>query len=124
MSTDEAGFEVLKGSEDSKVSSQLYNEKAFVISKGFVKTALQRSPKGFADIVGWLYFHQSGPGLLNQIIEKSSALSGESSVADTPSQLEIYSLGPHGKLSAGALVLLRRNLEWLIEYRREIRTTS
>lgn len=111
---DEAGFEVLIGAAESQVSSALYSEKAYVVSKAFVKTALSDPPQGLGDTIDWLYLRPSpqGPMLLRRVVEDSRRLlpenieiatsSGETSLAERP--------GSPAKLSAGALILLRRNL--------------
>ena len=112
--TDEAGFDVLIGSAESQVPSAVYSEKVYVMSKAFVKTALSAPPQGLEDVVGWLYLTPSphGPTLLHRVVEDSRRLlpenmnvasaSGETSLAEKPS--------PSIKLSAGALIVLRRNL--------------
>jgi len=91
-----------------------------VVSKAFVKTALSDPPQGLGDVIDWLYLRPSpeGPMLLRRVVEDSRRLlpenietattSGDSSVAKRP--------GDSSKLSAGASILLRRNLASLEVY--------
>lgn len=106
------------GSEDSKIPSALYNEKVYVMSKGFVKTALSTPPQGLEDIVRWLYLpsKQPGPQLLERIVKDSHALLPETNSTSVNPELAAEQDGgveAGARLSAGALILLRRNLEWL-----------
>ncbi|KZF25308.1 hypothetical protein L228DRAFT_244114 [Xylona heveae TC161] len=66
----EAGFDILVGSEDSQVSSNHYTERAFVLSRGFIKHALQHPTHGLQDVVHWLYLspHPQAPKLLRAAI--------------------------------------------------------
>ena len=110
------------GSEDSRVAAQMYSEKSYVMAKGFVKQALSSPPQGLADVLDRLYISQSGPRLLDRIIDDCQQLSGRPSVrSDTEHEdndahgREVTWAGSTKRLSAGALVLLRRHLEWLVE---------
>ena len=118
------------GSDDTRVSSRIYSEKAFVVAKGFVKAALSNPPGGLLDVVDWLYRVQSGPRLLDQIIRDCRKLS-ERPLAASPAQppednampldddsttMEDSWAKSTGMLSTGALVLLHRHMEWLAEY--------
>ena len=117
---DEAGFDVLIGSAESQVPSSLYSEKAYVMSKGFIKTALTTMPHGLADVVQWLYLtSQPGPQLLRRVVDDSKKLLANktttSAFGSAPDEL-----GERGstraKLSTGASILLRRNVEWLEDF--------
>lgn len=91
------------------------------MSKAFVKTALSDPPQGLGDIIDWLYLRPppQGPALLRRVVEDSRRLlpenmeiataSGEASLAEQPSDST--------RLSAGALILLRRNLAWLEDFK-------
>lgn len=117
-STDEAGFDVLIGSADSRIPSELYTEKVYVLSKAFIKTALLLPPEGLDGVIKWLYLTspEPGPRLLRRVVEDSEALLPESHAAnaidEARSQTNESAPGTT-KLSAGALILLRRNLVWL-----------
>lgn len=88
------------------------------MSKGFVKTALSTPPQGLEDIVRWLYLpsKQPGPQLLERIVKDSHALLPETNSTSVNPELAAEQDGgveAGARLSAGALILLRRNLEWL-----------
>lgn len=118
--TDEAGFDVLIGSAESQVPSSLYSEKAYVMSKGFIKTALATMPHGLADVVQWLYLtSQPGPQLLRRVVNDSKKLLANnpttSANGSAPDDMEEMSSN-RAKLSTGASILLRRNVEWLEDF--------
>jgi ubiquitin-conjugating enzyme E2 O len=119
--TDEAGFDVLVGSADSRIPSQLYTEKVYVLSKAFIKTALTSPLQGLDGIIKWLYLTspEASPRLLRRVVEDSEALLPETSTANVVDEVRSLrdepTLGPT-RLSAGALILLRRNLVWLKDY--------
>lgn len=71
----EAGYEALVGTEESKRASALYTERIFLRAKGFLVTALadpMSAPglKGLKDVVEWLYAAPSGPQLLSAVIKE------------------------------------------------------
>lgn len=114
---DEAGFDVLVGSAESQVPSALYSEKVFVMSKGFIKTALTNAPQGLADIVQWLYYSsQPGPRLLRRVVDDSKKLLANmittSAVGSASGEMDERGF-TRATLSTGASMLLRRNVEWL-----------
>ncbi|KAI5797793.1 hypothetical protein EDC01DRAFT_651340 [Geopyxis carbonaria] len=114
----EAGFNVYEGSKEASLSSQLYSEKAFILARGFVEHALRYKIPGFEDVIDWLYIasnddnsestFQSGPQLLKAVVTKAREVISRSeskeiiTVNDTADGV--------GRVSQGALVLLRRNL--------------
>lgn len=117
-SLDEAGFDVLIGSDDSQVPSRLYTEKVYILSKLFIKTALTNPSCGLEDVIKWLYLTSSEPGprLLRRVVEDSEALLLEPLTGDAFEGLCNVKTDKNTgttKLSAGALILLRRNLVWL-----------
>lgn len=120
LSADEAGFEVLVGSEEARIPSALYNEKVYVISKGFIKKALMSSLQGLNDVIHWLYSSQEeGPKLLRRTVEDARSLISDAEVGSTSSHTQDgdnQAIRPPMTFSAGALILLRRNLEWLEDY--------
>ena len=120
LSADEAGFDVLVGSEEARIPSALYNEKVYVISKGFIKKALTSPLQGVDDIIQWLYSSQGeGPKLLRRIVEDSRSLISEAQVGSASSHSQDEDNQAARSLvtfSAGALILLRRDLEWLEDY--------
>ena len=130
---DEAGFDVLVGSEDSLVPSRMYSEKSFVMAKGFIKTALSNTPRGLIDVVHWLYRAHSGPRLLDRVVREcqdksqrplttsqtTHADDGIRLCEDNISIVEESWIGSVEKLSTGALVTLHRYIESLVEYEKE-----
>lgn len=77
----EPAYEKLKGKEESKVNSKLYNEKAYILSRGFVKKALENRPAGFERELELFYFDS---GNLSKVVERVEGLlqaSGSSSSA-------------------------------------------
>lgn len=129
MYLDEAGFDVLVGSEESRVPAALYREKVYVMSKSFIKTALSTSPQGLEDIVKWLYLPSGtqGPRLLHRVVEDSRAMLLETMTTEETTESSLNkseAANTPARLSAGAQILLKRNLKWLEEYseREEVRT--
>lgn len=117
---DEAGFDVLIGSAESQVPSSLYSEKAYVMAKGFIKTALTTPPPGLVDVVQWLYLtSQPGPQLLRRVVNDSKKLlannATESTADSAPNEMEEKST-TRAKLSTGASILLRRHVKWLEDF--------
>lgn len=108
---DEAGFESLQDTIQSKHTSAQYSEKAFVLSRQFVKAALHSDPQGFSDIIHWLYLPAcNGRGLLRDIVkdcreflQQGSNVSSEAKGQDRDSY-HITST----RLSLGALALLKK----------------
>jgi ubiquitin-conjugating enzyme E2 O len=57
----EAGFGVFEGADEVSLASALYSEKAYILSRGFVKHVLETPMSGFEDEIKWLYLpHQRG----------------------------------------------------------------
>ncbi len=81
------------------------------MSKAFVKTALSDPPQGLGDVIDWLYRGPSpqGPALLHRVVENSKRLLPENMTNATTSREAGQPSSPT-KLSAGALIVLRRNL--------------
>ena len=108
------------GSAESQVPSALYSEKVYVMSKGFIKTALTNAPLGLADVIQWLYLpSKPGPRLLRRILDDAKNLLANPttiSVDDTPDG-EMDDRGyTRAKISTGASILLRRHVDWLEDY--------
>ncbi|CAL8581697.1 hypothetical protein XPA_007382 [Xanthoria parietina] len=113
----EAGFEALQGTAQSKPTSAIYSEKAFVLSRNFVAKALQNPPTGCEDIIEWLYLpSRNGPSLLRTImsdcqrfLQDATSEEEEASAAAARQRLnfERYHIDS-AKLSQGVLILLRK----------------
>ena len=114
----EAGFDALVGTEESQVTSAQYTERALVMSKGFVRHALQQPVGGLEDVLSWLYLpgHGERPLLLQKVIEDSKGIVrvsetklGEGAQATGGRSGNTSSEGVP-RVSAGALVLLRKHI--------------
>ena len=117
---DEAGFDVLIGSAESQVPSALYSEKVYVMSRGFIKTALTAAPHGLADVIHWLYLSsQSGPHLLRRVLDDSKRLLANTATTSAmrTASGEMDERGfTRTKVSTGASILLKRHVEWLEDF--------
>ena len=116
----EAGYDVLIGSEESRVPSRLYSEKVFVLAKIFIKTALLKFPQGLEDVIRWLYLplSEGGPHLLRRVLDDAHALLPDTGTKDAGAGVDKPLQSKNAKtsvtaanLSTGALILLRRHLE-------------
>lgn len=115
--TDEAGFGVYVGAKEAALNSTLYSEKAYILARGFVKRVLQRPIQGFEEEIKWLYLpgQEGGPGLLKEVVKKAQEVVKRSSTPrEGETELEVGSEGV-GRVSAGAMVLLKRHLSVLEE---------
>ena len=65
----EAGFATHIGLDDSSVNEKLYSERAYFLSRGFVKWALENSVEGLEEEVRYLYLDKDGPQLAKAVIE-------------------------------------------------------
>lgn len=115
---DEAGFDVLIGSEGAQLPSAMYSERVYVMSKVFVKTALSNPPLGLADIIQWLYLpSQPGPRLLLRVYDDSRKLLDNNTHGGKSD-----GMGERGfmiaRLSAGAAILLKRHVDWMEDFMR------
>ena len=119
---DEAGFEPLIDTPDSFVPSALYSEKAYILSKAFIKTALSAPPGGLEDVIDWLYKNDQGPQLLEQVIADCKRMQPHSEGEEkqgqgSESRAKRSEAWADGKVSAGAMILLKRSLKWLEDYK-------
>ena len=117
---DEAGFDVLIGSEEAQLPSVMYSEKVSVMSKLFIKTALTNPPHGLADVIQWLYLSsQPGPHLLLRVFDDSKKLLDNDTIvaADGSASGERGERGFTGaRLSTGASILLKRHVDWMEDF--------
>ena len=133
LSIDEPGFEVLDGSGESRPQATQYKEKAYVMSKAFVKKAVSDPPQGLGDLIDWLYLSPQGPGLLRRVVYDRKPFLPEHAAMEEIDKSRHISIdsrdevpAPPTTLSAGAQVLLRRNFTWLNDHfrRNEEKTAS
>ncbi|KLO15052.1 hypothetical protein SCHPADRAFT_902766 [Schizopora paradoxa] len=103
----EPAYEKLRGTAGGRVNSRLYSEKAYVLSRGFVRRALEIPMGGLEEIINDIYYTK---GRLQQVISKSNALIAKSREAegkdleDDDSDLAV----PH--LTAGGVLALSRTM--------------
>ncbi|KAI0650395.1 hypothetical protein C8Q79DRAFT_902140 [Trametes meyenii] len=103
----EPAYEKLRGTEDGIVNSRLYNEKAYVLSRGFVRRALEIPLGGLEEELRWFY-HTSAKlrkvlGDARALIEKSRALKDEE-VPEADRERAVP------RLSSGGIIALERTL--------------
>ncbi|EGX46401.1 hypothetical protein AOL_s00109g159 [Orbilia oligospora ATCC 24927] len=121
----EAGFNVYLGAEEATVNANLYSERAYILSRGFVKRVLEKPVLGLEDILTWLYDPKSDGGmtLLGEIVRKGkdivagceSARSAHPGSAAEISALTSTEIDGIPKLTEGAVVLLKKTLTSLDE---------
>ena len=113
----EAGFEALVGTEGVGRMSWLYSETAFTLSRGFLRTALEKNEGlGMGDLVQWLYLKRAGPELLGMVVEESKGLADQGREDGDGEQGKAEEGTATPRISEGALVLLRKTIAWLEEY--------
>lgn len=120
----EAGFNVYLGAEEATVNADLYSERAYILSRGFVKRVLEKPVPGLEDILAWLYDPKfdGGMTLLGEIVRKGKDIvagcEGARS-AQSGSSAEVSALTSEvdgiPKLTEGAVVLLKKTLTSLEE---------
>jgi ubiquitin-conjugating enzyme E2 O len=88
--------------------SRLYSEKAYVLSRGFVRRALEIPLGGLEADINWLYYTQ---GRLAKVLQDSRALiqksQSESEIAETDLNLAVP------RLTTGGIIMLERTLSKL-----------
>ncbi|KAF8514320.1 hypothetical protein BU17DRAFT_52682, partial [Hysterangium stoloniferum] len=80
----EPAFEKLRNTEEGIVNSRLYSEKAYVLSRGFVRRALEIPLGGLESEISWFYYEH---GRLQDVISEAKQLI-EKSTTPTPDQDE------------------------------------
>jgi len=108
----EPAFEKLRGTEEGIVNSRLYNEKAYVLSRGFVRRALETPPEGLQRELEWMYFDRAK---LSRVIDDAKRLieaSGSSSSggADMSRTIPGWEDKAVPKLTPGGILPLERTL--------------
>ncbi|KAF7310777.1 Isocitrate lyase [Mycena chlorophos] len=109
----EPAYEKLRGTEEGIVNSRLYSEKAYVLSRGFVRRALELPPGGLETEIEWLFYRT---GRLDKVIEDAQALI-QKSRSDVPESEEDRELAVP-RLSVGGIISLERTLVKLVGLRR------
>lgn len=119
----EAGFSIYQNTPEAHLNSLLYSEKAYILARGFIKRVLTRPVSGFEEEIRLLYLpsyeKRGGLGLLRKVVAGMKSVVGRSERRiDDGQEVDVGAeVGTEGvgRVSAGALVLLRRHLGALEE---------
>ncbi|KAH9855005.1 hypothetical protein C2E23DRAFT_875028 [Lenzites betulinus] len=103
----EPAYEKLRGTEDGIVNSRLYNEKAYVLSRGFVRRALEIPLGGLEDELRWFYYTN---GKLRRVLEDARALSAKSKATQGEEVAEADRDRAVPRLTSGGIIALERTL--------------
>jgi ubiquitin-conjugating enzyme E2 O len=101
------------GAEETILNSALYTEKAFVLARGFVKHVMIHPIQGLEDVIRSIYSpeQEGGWDLLREVIQQCKDIicrsEDKQAVPDIPATSND---GGVMRISAGALILLRRSL--------------
>ncbi|THH13368.1 hypothetical protein EW146_g6839 [Bondarzewia mesenterica] len=102
----EPAYDKLRGTQEGIVNSRLYNEKAYVLSRGFVRRALELPLGSIEAEIDWLYHKQ---GRLEKVLCHSQALIEKSRASsDTDAEVDRELAVP--RLTAGGIITLERTL--------------
>jgi len=118
----EPAYDKLRGTEEGIINSRLYNEKAYVLSRGFVRRALEIPLGSLESEISWLYHRH---GRLAKVLCDARALveksRGESSRQEPSSAAAAVAAQPGGggdrdrepavpRLTTGGIITLERTL--------------
>ncbi|KAL4268073.1 UBC core domain-containing protein [Pleurotus pulmonarius] len=101
----EPGFEKMRGTDDATMNSRLYSEKAYVLTRAFVRRALETPPGGLESELRWMYFDC---GRLKKVI-----LQARSHINVSQAHGEQDPLAAIPRLTTGGIILLERTLSKL-----------
>ncbi|KAF8560221.1 hypothetical protein OG21DRAFT_1452058 [Imleria badia] len=100
----EPAYEKLRGTEEGMVNSRLYSEKAYVLSRGFVRRALEIPLGGLQPEINWLYYSK---GRLVKVLKDARQLIEKSKnepAGDPDQDLAVP------RLTVGGIITLERTL--------------
>ncbi|KAL5534072.1 hypothetical protein ACEPAG_533 [Sanghuangporus baumii] len=104
----EPAYEKLRGTAEGKVNSRLYNEKAYVLSRGFVRRALEVPIGGLEDVIKDIYITR---GKLAKVVTNARSLIEKSRITkeseDDNGELAVP------RLTGGGIIPLTRILDKL-----------
>ncbi|KAF8078774.1 hypothetical protein FPV67DRAFT_1466416 [Lyophyllum atratum] len=104
----EPAYDKLRGTEDGIVNSRLYNEKAYILSRAFIRRALE-IPLGGLDLeIKWLYYQHHR---LDKVLRDAQMLVEKSKVSSQLSETDQDLAVP--RLTAGGIITLERTLSKL-----------
>ncbi|TDL28122.1 hypothetical protein BD410DRAFT_782087 [Rickenella mellea] len=109
----EPAYEKLRGTEEGMVNSRLYSEKAYVLSRGFVRRALEIPLGGLEEEMNEIYFSF---GRLEKVIRTARRLIEKSKLPSRDGEEDKESAVP--RLTAGGMITLTRTLDKLEAIRR------
>jgi ubiquitin-conjugating enzyme E2 O len=118
----EPAYEKLRNTEEGLVNSRLYSEKAYVLSRGFVRRALEIPPGGLESELSWFYYER---GRLQNVIREARELIEKSKCAEGTGEaaMTVASDRAVPRLTAGGVLMLSRTLTKL-EVLWEARTSN
>ncbi|KAH9899514.1 hypothetical protein C8Q73DRAFT_639825 [Cubamyces lactineus] len=104
----EPAYEKLRGTKDGIVNSRLYNEKAYVLSRGFVRRALEIPLGGLEEELKWFYYAN---GKLRKVLDDARTLIEKSRATKEVEELpEADRERAVPRLSSGGIITLERTL--------------
>jgi ubiquitin-conjugating enzyme E2 O len=118
----EPAYDKLRGTEEGIINSRLYNEKAYVLSRGFVRRALEIPLGSLESEINWLYYKQGRLVKVlcdaRELVEKSRGEAPQEPSAGS-SEGSDRDRGPAvPRLTAGGIITLERTLAKLEALRR------
>jgi ubiquitin-conjugating enzyme E2 O len=108
----EPAYDKLRGTEEGIINSRLYNEKAYVLSRGFVRRALEIPLGSLESEISWLYHRH---GRLAKVLCDARALV-EKSRGEAPQEPSSAAGGDRDRelavprLTTGGIITLERTL--------------
>lgn len=108
----EPAFSKLEGTREGRINSRLYSEKAYVLSRSFVRTALDNPPTGLEKEIKYLYYDR---GRLASVISHARRLmdKGDSGEDVDDEMAEMWNADAMGSLTMGAILTLKRTISKL-----------
>ncbi|KIR52646.1 ubiquitin-conjugating enzyme E2 O [Cryptococcus gattii Ru294] len=107
----EPAFAKLEGTREGKINSRLYSEKAYVLSRTFVRTALERPITGLESEIRYFYLTK---GRLRSVIDHAQRLIEKGEVGQNIEQeeenAEMWNADAMGRLTMGAIITLKRTI--------------
>lgn len=108
----EAGLATHIGLDEASVNERLYSERAYFLSRGFVKSALENEVEGLEQEVRYLYLDEDGPQLAKSVIEDGKQVIARSEIAGDDDDGE-WERGRVTRISRGGLEVLKRTISAL-----------
>ncbi|KAH1635577.1 hypothetical protein KXX59_003952 [Aspergillus fumigatus] len=115
----EAGYDALAVGDNRRVESSQYTEKAFLMTRNFIKHALHHPVAGLEDVLTWNYIKSeqkddasSRPNLLRRAIDSAVGMIDHHNNTSATDKLDEESAAAPfvSRLSLGAVVMLRKHV--------------